>query len=77
MIKDARIVEVLVAEEDYKFSVSKNDLTPEELKIALTDANNPKESFVWIEKWLVSDSYRDCQGPGLHELVGRTWRYLE
>jgi len=76
MIKDARIVEVLVAEEDYKFSVSKKDLTPEELKTALADGNNPKESYVWIEKWIVSDSHPDCRDPSVHELLGRTWRYL-
>ncbi len=76
MIKDARIVEVLVAEEDYKFSVSKSDITPEQLKEALADVDNPKVTFVWIEKWLVSDSHPECRDSSVHELLGRTWRYL-
>ncbi len=74
MIKDARIVEVLVAEDDYKFSVSKGDLTPEELEIVLADVG--KDRFVWTEKWIVSDSHPECQSPSVHEIVGRTWRYL-
>ena len=77
MIRDARIVEVLVAEEDYKFSVSENDLTPKQLEQAIADANDLKESFVWIEKWIVSDTHPTCQGPAIHELMGRTWRFLE
>ena len=69
MIKDARIVEVLVAEEDYKFSLSKNDLTPEQLKEALLDANDSEVTFVWIEKWIVSDSHPECRDPSVHELL--------
>ena len=76
MIKDARIVEVLVAEEDYKFSVSKSDITPKQLEAALADVDNPEITFVWIEKWLVSDSHPECRDPSVHELLGRTWRYL-
>jgi len=76
MIEDARIVEVLVAEEDYKFSVSKSGITPKQLEVALADVDNPEITFVWIEKWLVSASHPECRDPSVHELLGRTWRYL-
>lgn len=69
---DAKIVNVLVAEEDYKYSLF-DDLTPEQLDEVKRDANSHEESFVWRELWLHDEGEPQVMNWEVHGILNRSW----
>ena len=75
----AQIVEVLVAEEDYKYDLSDWDtFRSEVLEEIFKDARGHEESFVWIERWLIptdGDNFQTMDWD-IHSLLNRSVKVI-
>jgi len=75
----AQIVEILVAEEDYKHDLSEWDTFTDEVKQEiLRDVNSHKESFVWRERWLIptdGDNFQTMDWD-IHSLLNRSTKVM-
>lgn len=76
-VNDAIEITVIVAEEDYKFSLWDSDLTKQDLAEIMRDAHGDAE-FIYIQTWLLKkgENENTCLQAGLNEQVGRTWRVV-
>lgn len=72
---EARIIEVMVAEEDYKHDLW-GIMKCADLKEALEDSMDRDVEFIWREDWLVSDEVPRAQDWEVHSMVNRTTRVI-
>jgi hypothetical protein len=72
---EARIVTVLVAEEDYKHDLW-GVMRCADLRQALDESMRLDVDFIWQEDWLVSDEVPYAQDWEVHSIVNRTYRVV-
>ncbi len=66
-------VEILVAEEDYKYGLSEWENFSAEKKLEiLKDVNDTEVSFVWRELWLADEDLNDYADWDIHSLMNRS-----
>ena len=81
-VANSYTVLVAVAEEDYRFDLS-DELSGTQMAQMMKDIYDPTKDdhvagFVWMEKWLKSESDegKNCVGPEVHEILNRSWRII-